>query len=702
MSSKQLLNRSVIGGLALLTGLYLLVFYWIVPRYRRPGQMSVVEALAMDMSTMRPPEGVMPVVTEVVQPGFFSVKVTYTGSVLPWSEEVVLARVTGRLTWMPYYAGDRIRKGQLVARLDNAGGEYAAREAQAQYEAIAALHERHMAEAEEEEGLAEQARAESEWKGARNARWEAESLLSEKEAMVKEAEKMVDRADALVAEAHAMVQVKESEIVSAQQTIAQLEAEKEEAEKDVESRQYEMDAAQAEMNYWSAEIERARRLYEAKAISRDEFQKEESQYEIAAAQLGKARTEGERAKKKVLSLQAAVAQAQAVLKQRTTERDAALQRLKMAQAEKEAALSRLNQARASLKAARARLRQARANESVALAAVEQARARLKRARRHILHAMALQGKAQSALTVARIIRGYTEIRALTDGYVLERLLSPGNLVSPGTPILKIGQLDRIRVQAFVAQRDMGKIRIGSRVFVRSLDGGSARPATVTAVFPMADAATRTGLVEAQLPNRNLRWLPGQSVILKIETEKHDHVLTVPNEALTQFNGQPAVWIAVGSEASEKVDYTCPMHPEVMRDQPGRCPVCGMDLVPKRVNPAIRRADSETVYTCPMHPEVQEKKPGRCPKCGMDLVPTKRQTAQTKVARIRLVRLGPTDGNRTVVLDSLQPGDEVIVKGWVNLRDGVPVKATEGKALMLPASRPAIGEGTGAVPPTHRH
>jgi len=29
-----------------------------------------------------------------------------------------------------------------------------------------------------------------------------------------------------------------------------------------------------------------------------------------------------------------------------------------------------------------------------------------------------------------------------------------------------------------------------------------------------------------------------------------------------------------------------------------------------------------VWTCPMHPEVQMDKPGKCPKCGMDLVPAK--------------------------------------------------------------------------------
>ena len=27
-------------------------------------------------------------------------------------------------------------------------------------------------------------------------------------------------------------------------------------------------------------------------------------------------------------------------------------------------------------------------------------------------------------------------------------------------------------------------------------------------------------------------------------------------------------------------YTCPMHPQIVRDAPGPCPICGMDLVPK--------------------------------------------------------------------------------------------------------------------------
>lgn len=44
-----------------------------------------------------------------------------------------------------------------------------------------------------------------------------------------------------------------------------------------------------------------------------------------------------------------------------------------------------------------------------------------------------------------------------------------------------------------------------------------------------------------------------------------------------------------------------------------CPVCGMDLVKIPEKKA-------TEYTCPMHPEIIRNEPGSCPICGMDLVP----------------------------------------------------------------------------------
>jgi len=73
-------------------------------------------------------------------------------------------------------------------------------------------------------------------------------------------------------------------------------------------------------------------------------------------------------------------------------------------------------------------------------------------------------------------------------------------------------------------------------------------------------------------------------------------------------------------ATMEVVYTCPMHPEVTSNKPGKCPKCGMDLI--RSKKEQMKMDVMKIYTCPMHPDVTSDKPGKCPKCGMDLVEKK--------------------------------------------------------------------------------
>jgi FtsP/CotA-like multicopper oxidase with cupredoxin domain len=98
------------------------------------------------------------------------------------------------------------------------------------------------------------------------------------------------------------------------------------------------------------------------------------------------------------------------------------------------------------------------------------------------------------------------------------------------------------------------------------------------------------------------------------------------------------------EPDGPVVYECPMHPDVVQDEPGRCPRCGMTLLAKAVattyacpmHPDVVQIEpgwcpqcgmkllavpaSFTTYSCPMHPDVVQNEPGRCPQCGMKLLP----------------------------------------------------------------------------------
>ena len=78
--------------------------------------------------------------------------------------------------------------------------------------------------------------------------------------------------------------------------------------------------------------------------------------------------------------------------------------------------------------------------------------------------------------------------------------------------------------------------------------------------------------------------------------------------------------AAPAEAAQQ--WTCPMHPEIVEDEPGICPICHMDLVPKQAEEPTENAaaDASQLWTCGMHPEVIQDEPGTCPICHMDLVP----------------------------------------------------------------------------------
>jgi FtsP/CotA-like multicopper oxidase with cupredoxin domain len=78
---------------------------------------------------------------------------------------------------------------------------------------------------------------------------------------------------------------------------------------------------------------------------------------------------------------------------------------------------------------------------------------------------------------------------------------------------------------------------------------------------------------------------------------------------------------IGGEAVETGVYVCPMHADIVATWAGKCPKCGMKLMP-----APAESEPPTAFVCPMHAEITATWAGTCPKCGMTLRATGTGTA----------------------------------------------------------------------------
>jgi Cu(I)/Ag(I) efflux system membrane fusion protein len=94
--------------------------------------------------------------------------------------------------------------------------------------------------------------------------------------------------------------------------------------------------------------------------------------------------------------------------------------------------------------------------------------------------------------------------------------------------------------------------------------------------------------------------------------------------LTSRGAGPHADHAEAAPAAER--WQCPMHPSIVQDHPGDCPICGMKLVKITVGGAApttgASSSTEPVkekWQCPMHPSIVQDHPGDCPICGMKLV-----------------------------------------------------------------------------------
>ncbi|TMP96163.1 MAG: efflux RND transporter periplasmic adaptor subunit [Verrucomicrobia bacterium] len=147
-----------------------------------------------------------------------------------------------------------------------------------------------------------------------------------------------------------------------------------------------------------------------------------------------------------------------------------------------------------------------ASKSISNQEYDQAAARLKAA--EAAHAMAESKRTQLTSKIARadqerraaeIQRGYAELRAPFAGVVTAKSVEPGNLATPGAPLLTIERDGQYRLEVPVEESRLALIRSGSKVTVMLDALGRSFDATISEVTPSVDAASRAYLVKIDLP-----------------------------------------------------------------------------------------------------------------------------------------------------------------------------------------------------------
>ncbi len=233
------------------------------------------------------------------------------------------------------------------------------------------------------------------------------------------------------------------------------------------------------------------------------------------------------------------------------------------------------------------------------------------------------GQAQSRLTIF----------APQGGTVVEKLAIEGNYVKAGDPIYRIAELSTVWLTLKLFPEDATRIRFGQRVeaIVQSLPGETLL-GRVAFIDPTVDPRTRTVGVRVELVNDRGRLRPGDYA------EAHIHY---------PLGTQGEVF-----DADLAGKWISPMHPQIIRDQPGPCPICGMDLVP-----TSKYGFAEE--TVPQPVALSVPRPAVLLAGGNSVV-----YVETKpgVFEIRPVTVGPILRDKIIILAGLQAGESVATAG----------------------------------------
>lgn len=227
------------------------------------------------------------------------------------------------------------------------------------------------------------------------------------------------------------------------------------------------------------------------------------------------------------------------------------------------------------------------------------------------------------------------------GTVVHMNVYNGQYVNRGMHLYRIADMSNLWLLADIYEYEIPWISLGQDVIitVQSMPDQEFH-GKVIFIYPYMDTKTRTVKLQVGVPNPNGELRPGMYATVRIKSTLADIYTQKPASADSY---QPSV-------VSHQPIWTCPMHPQIQQNEPGECPICGMDLVEQEITPekaSVRvalRPDApplQFTYICPDHPKKVYTAPGTCPEDGRILQITDNVLAVPKTAVL-------DTGTRTVV------------------------------------------------------
>jgi membrane fusion protein, copper/silver efflux system len=262
-----------------------------------------------------------------------------------------------------------------------------------------------------------------------------------------------------------------------------------------------------------------------------------------------------------------------------------------------------------------------------------------------------------------------ELKAPTGGVVIEKHVQEGDYVQTGQRLFRIADLDVLWLHLQAFESDLPWLRYGQELeFTVEAHPGRTFAGTIAFIDPQVDRRTRTIAVRVNVPNPDGRLKPGMLARATVEVRLAE-------------NGRVHAPALAGK-------WISPMHPEIVKDGPGSCDVCGMDLVPAESLGFLEDADAEGAapLVVPVSAVLRTGKRG--------LVYVRLPDADAPTFEGREVVLGPRAGEYFVIAEGLEAGESVVTRGAFKIDSALQIQA---KPSMMSQPGETPGDGSAGAP-----